>query len=148
MSTKRIQILGGLPQANWAQTDETKNDYIKNKPTLGVVAEQDIITKDFLSDDVQESLVKADAVEQIYETKSDSIAKLNVAKEYSDTNLGIAKSYSDKVVSNAMYTLEPIIDGKADLTHDHNSNYYTKIETDNIAAQKSQVQIITWEADD
>lgn len=34
MSTKRIQIIGGFPQADWNQTDETQSDYIKNKPTL------------------------------------------------------------------------------------------------------------------
>lgn len=32
MSTKKIQILGGFPQADFNQTDETKSDYIKNKP--------------------------------------------------------------------------------------------------------------------
>ena len=30
--TKRIQILGGFPKSDWNQTDETKTDYIKNKP--------------------------------------------------------------------------------------------------------------------
>ena len=32
MSTKRIQILGGFPQSDWNQVDETKTDFIKNKP--------------------------------------------------------------------------------------------------------------------
>lgn len=30
--SKKIQILGGFPQADFNQTDETKSDYIKNKP--------------------------------------------------------------------------------------------------------------------
>jgi hypothetical protein len=33
MSTKKIQILDSLTtQPDWDQTDETKSDYIKNKP--------------------------------------------------------------------------------------------------------------------
>ena len=32
--TKKIQLLGNFPQANWSQTDETKSDYIQNKPNL------------------------------------------------------------------------------------------------------------------
>lgn len=55
MSTKRVQIIGGFPQADWNQTDETKSDFIKNKPSsigevvtddevLEVLATQNIIT--------------------------------------------------------------------------------------------------------
>lgn len=32
MASKKIQIIGGFPQANWEQTDATKSDYIQNKP--------------------------------------------------------------------------------------------------------------------
>ena len=33
---KKLQIVGNfhIPQADWNQTDETKNDYIKNKPRI------------------------------------------------------------------------------------------------------------------
>lgn len=33
--SKKLQIVGGfnIPQPDWNQTDETKSDYIKNKPT-------------------------------------------------------------------------------------------------------------------
>lgn len=37
MSTKKIQIINGasiIPQSDWNQTDETKSDYIKNKPKI------------------------------------------------------------------------------------------------------------------
>lgn len=34
MSTKRIQIIGGFPQSDWNQTDETNPAYIKNKPSF------------------------------------------------------------------------------------------------------------------
>ena len=39
--TKKIQILGTFPQSDWKQTDETKSDYIKNKPDLETYATQD-----------------------------------------------------------------------------------------------------------
>lgn len=32
MSTKKIQIIGGFPQPDWAQNDAVSNDYIKNRP--------------------------------------------------------------------------------------------------------------------
>jgi hypothetical protein len=41
---------------DWNQTDESKADYIKNKPTLGALAAKDEVTKENLSMDVQESL--------------------------------------------------------------------------------------------
>ena len=39
--TKKIQILGTFPQSDWAETDETKSTFIKNKPDLGAYATQD-----------------------------------------------------------------------------------------------------------
>lgn len=33
MKTKKIQVIGGFPQSDWNQTDDTQMDYIKNKPT-------------------------------------------------------------------------------------------------------------------
>ena len=45
-----------VPRSNWEQTDKNKIDYIRNKPTLGVISEKDVITKDDLATDVQSSL--------------------------------------------------------------------------------------------
>ena len=44
--SKKIQIVGlDIPQADWDQTDETKLDFIKNKPTLGTIASKDSLSK-------------------------------------------------------------------------------------------------------
>jgi hypothetical protein len=51
-------------------------------------------------------------------------------------------------IGNAMGALELAIDNKSDANHNHNDSYYTKIEIDTSLSQKSQVKIITWEADD
>ena len=70
MSTKKIQILGSMvPQSDWAQTDETKIDYVKNKPELGELATKDTVEKNDLATDVQESLNK---VEEASETAAEA----------------------------------------------------------------------------
>lgn len=45
MKTKRIQVVGGFPKSDWNQTDETNLEFIKNKPTLGVLAAKDEVAK-------------------------------------------------------------------------------------------------------
>lgn len=45
-----------VAQSNWAQTDNTKADFIKNKPTLGALAAKDEVAKTDLASDVQEFL--------------------------------------------------------------------------------------------
>lgn len=47
-------------QSDFNQTDETKADYIKNKPTLGALASKDEVAKTDLAADIQASLDKAD----------------------------------------------------------------------------------------
>jgi hypothetical protein len=48
----------GVPvaQSDWNQADDTKADFIKNKPTLGAMASKDKVEKADLAADVQESL--------------------------------------------------------------------------------------------
>lgn len=52
------------PRPDWNQTDETKADYIKNKPIIGDIASLTEISKDNLALDVQESLDRADSAIQ------------------------------------------------------------------------------------
>lgn len=51
-------------------------------------------------------------------------------------------------IAVSMRALGLALDGKSDASHNHDDVYYTKTEIDNISSQKSQVQIIKWEADD
>ena len=56
MASKKIQIIGSITQnADWNQTDETKGDYIKNKPTLGELASKDSLAYDDLTDKPEQS---------------------------------------------------------------------------------------------
>ena len=107
-----------VPRSDWAQTNENKADYILNKPELGNLATKDVVSKTDLASDVQASLGKADTAIQ----SLDGYA---------------TETYVNDAVAN-----------KADKTHTHNDVYYTKAETDTALSNKSQVQIITWEADD
>ena len=50
MSTKKLQILGGLPKPDWNEVDETSLSYIKNKPEIAtdeeiidMMAQEDIL---------------------------------------------------------------------------------------------------------
>lgn len=56
--SKKLQIVGNfnIPQSDFNQTDTTKSDYIKNKPTLGAIASKNEIAKTDLAEDVQESI--------------------------------------------------------------------------------------------
>lgn len=43
--TKRVQIIGGFPQSDWAQKDENAVDYIKNKP-------ENLATQEFVQEQI------------------------------------------------------------------------------------------------
>ena len=66
--------------------------------------------------------------DSLYDSLGSADDALASAKEYSNTNLEIAKSYSD--------------------TGDSITLSESKTYTDNAVAQKTQVQIVMWEADD
>ena len=55
------------PRPDWTQTDSTKADFIKNKPTLGALAAKSTVAKTDLATDVQKSLNKADSAIQSVE---------------------------------------------------------------------------------
>lgn len=101
-----------------------------------------------------------------YETKTDAATKLGEAKSYADSikndllnGAGAAydtlKELGDLIDDNtdAIDALETVASGKADKVHTHEVSDINGLQTtldtieENIA-QKSQVQIITWEADD
>ena len=81
--TKIVQLLGGLPQSDWSQTDEAAVNYIKNKPDIdGIVDDLNVHI-----DETKESL-------------NNSISSsLEEAKSYSDDNLDAANAYTDSAVS-------------------------------------------------
>lgn len=101
-----------------------------------------------------------------YETKTDAASKLTEAKAYADsvksdllngagTAYDTLKELGELIDdnTNAIDALEIVATGKADKVHIHAISDVTDLQTtlDTIGgniAQKTQVQIITWEADD
>lgn len=61
-----IPVGASAAQSDWTQTDDTKSDYIKNKPTLGTLASKSEVAKTDLATDVQASLNKADTALQSF----------------------------------------------------------------------------------
>ncbi len=191
----KIKIIGNttttpVPRSNWSQTDKTKADFIRNKPTLGAVSEKDTIDKVDLAFDVQTSLEQIDTkanivtlttaeynalgndevnantlymltdgepeyytmteVDEKIETINTSISdSVNEVKLYSDNNFENAKSYVDNAI-DAIPT--PDVSGHIgnhNIAVDAHKDIRESIQgLENAVAQKSQVQIITWEADD
>lgn len=181
------------PRPDWNQTDETKADYIKNKPT--VLTEEDVV--DLISENGSESNVEVDqtfdpksenaqsgiAVDQAISTKSqvqivsDDITEIlptlkihKVTQEQYDQafenntleNNAIYLTPDDEIDLSGYATIEQL-NGKANAEHTHDDIYNTKAEisdsiatslgtakiyTDNAVSQKSQIQIVIWEADD
>lgn len=79
-----------VAQSNWSQTDSTKADFIKNKPTLGTLAAKDEVAKADLASDVQTSLGKADtAIQSI-----DGLA----TEDYVDNKVGALGSLASKSI--------------------------------------------------
>ena len=127
--SKKLQIVGQLNSVipDWNQTDETKNDYIKNKPELGLLASQNEVAKDFLAEDVQESLAKADSAIQ----SADGLATEQYVDEHKNdkdnphnvtvTQLGLTATedelnYMHGVTSNVQSQLDTKLDASDAIT--------------------------------
>ena len=154
MSTKKIQILNGasiVPKSDWNQTDETKADYIKNKPTLGAISIKDTIEKTDLSSDIQATLDKADtAVQSIdglaTETYVDNkvAGVVNSAPETLDTlnelaaALGNDANFATTVTTQIGSKVDKI-DGKGLSTNDYTDDEKTKLSGIENGANKTVV---------
>ena len=132
MSTKRIQIIGGFPQSDWEQTDETKTDYIKNKITKVSELQNDM---DYaITDEVatakseaitaaNEALASArDELLNVITTKVDTttlnekVDALNVAIADAEVE---AKNYADTQDEALKSELGITLDGKSNIVHTH-----------------------------
>ena len=53
-----------------------------------------------------------------------------------------------KADKSEVTSLQLSLNEKSDASHTHDDRYYTETEVDSKIAQKTQVQIVTWEDDD
>lgn len=84
--TKRVQLISGLPQSDWNQTDETKPDYIKNKPVIGEPALMDW-TKQYIIDFMKTTVItiEEDDGSISYEINAEENMVSTVQNDYGDT---------------------------------------------------------------
>lgn len=119
-----------VPQSNWTQTDSTKADYIKNKPTLGQLATKDEVAKTDLASDVQDSLQKADsAIQSIAGLATETYVDNKVAglatetyvdgkvaglatEEYVQDQVSAAQDSAEDTSSNALQFVKTELEGK------------------------------------
>lgn len=93
MKTRKIQIVNSLvPQPDWGQTDETKTDYIKNKP----IDESGKILKENL--DLYELKTEC---EELVINEYRGMAKDSTAEQWVELVGGLTPSYSVKGISSA-----------------------------------------------
>ena len=59
-----------------------------------------------------------------------------------------SKYYTESEIDTMISDVNAIVDTKSDEGHEHSDLYYDKQTTNELVSQKSQVQIITWGADD
>lgn len=159
MSTKKIQILGGFPQADFNQTDETKSDYIKNKPKLpddigdltATITELNCMSgvtdnvQNQLNTKTQTQIINGDIAEILSTLKIYKISQEEYDQKLANNSLEDNAIYLTPNKENDLsgYVTIEDLNSKADIILLSAQAY-----TDNAVAQKSQVQIITWEVDD
>ena len=80
-------------KANWTQTDETKSDYIKNKPILGVLAEKDEVAMDDLASDIQTSIGNKIDKSELQDVVDDALAQAKTSGEFNGTD-GVSATHS------------------------------------------------------
>lgn len=90
------------PRSDWNQTDSTKADYIKNKPTLGSLASKDTVEKSDLASDIQSTLNKADnAIQSL-----DGYATVEVVEAAKNEAISSSNASTDEKLQNYSTTTE------------------------------------------
>ena len=143
------------------------NDYPNNeilKAVINAIDETKADKEEVQSklDEIEEDISKKSQVQIV---EANEIEDLSILKIYKLTQEEYEEALKNNTIDeNGLYltpdegidvdidlsgyaTIEQLLN-KADLIHNHNDIYYTKNEIDDKLDNKSQVQIITWEADD
>lgn len=117
-----IPIGASAAQTDWLQTDETKVDYIKNKPILGALAEKDEVTKTDLAADVQTSLDAVNGKASSSDLTTHTSNKFN-PHSVTLTQLGVTATatelnYMDGVTSNVQTQISSL---SSEIAHKQNA---------------------------
>ena len=102
------------PRSDWNQTDETKADYIKNKPELGELATKDKVEKSDLS---------AEIIAQIESGASADLSDYSTTEEMNSAINAKAEETLSTVENT--YATKAALDGKANSSHGTHVSYST-----------------------
>lgn len=144
-----------MPRSDWNQTDPSKADYIKNKPTLGAISTKDTIEKTDLSSDVQTTLDKAESAIQSIDGLAtetyvdDKVASLvNSAPETLDTinelatALGNDPNFATTVAAQIGNKVDKV-DGKGLSTNDYTTDEKNKLSGVEVGANNYSLPTAT-----
>ena len=123
-----------LPKPNFDQTDPNKGDYIRGDRTF--ITPDETLTQ---SGRPAEAKATGDAIIQM-QTGIDEVSVLIGELDN--------KYYTETEIDSMISDVNASVDTKSDINHEHSNLYYDKEQANELFSQKSQVQIITWGADD
>lgn len=89
-----------VPRSDWEQTDKTKADFIRHKPTLGTIAEKDTVDKNDLALDVQSSLEQIDTKASVVTLTTAEYEALNDNEINANTLYMLTDSEEESSVPN------------------------------------------------
>lgn len=85
-----------VPRSDWAQTDKTKLNFIRNKPTLGTISEKDIVDKVDLASDVQSSLEQIDTKANVVTLSTEEYNALETSGDINANTLYVLTDTEEK----------------------------------------------------
>lgn len=145
----------------WAKIN--MQDYPNNETLIGIISAIDETKADKVEvqsklDEIENDISKKSQVQIIETNETEDLSVLKIYKltqeEYEEAlenntidENGLYLTPDEDIDLSSYATIEQLLN-KADLIHNHNDIYYKKNEIDDKLDNKSQVQIITWEADD
>ena len=110
-----------VPRSNWAQTEESKVDFILNKPKLGTLAEKNVVEKADLSTELQNTIVTVDALNIVKEEIINSVS-IDVDDSLSNTSKNPVQNKVLTSILDQMATeFGEVLDNKVDVT-DYNES--------------------------
>nr|DAW76481.1 MAG TPA: tail fiber protein [Caudoviricetes sp.] len=119
------QAVAGQLQADWAQTNSTKNDFIKNKPTLGALASKDSIAYSEITGTPPEQDLSGLATKNELQTGLASKASTNhthTSDQVTDLNATISNALKPYATTN---TVNTELAKKANESHTHTVSQIT-----------------------
>ena len=136
MSTKKLQIVGlDIPQSDWNQTDDTKLDYIKNKPTLEGLATETYVDNSISDNNtkvasaITNTISGGEQVIQIYDVSPlEHKCSCRLTSDVSTSRNIYKFDSSNMFLDDTYYPITYTINDNGTITvNGHTQDYYTEL---------------------